>query len=420
MPSERAPLIIFTLFLLFGLAFTVLNDTYIRRSHRKIIVLIVGLCISLIAQNYLEDQIAAGPPRWLERTLVSIYGYAVRPLIIVLICPIIAPKKKSYPAWILVGINAAVHLTALFSHLCFWIDESNHWRAGPLRYCCLVVSFLLLAYLMYLTILEHRRHAFIETAIPILSIVIILLSVWLDMETPDTRQPITYLTVAMSVSTVFYYIWLHLQFVREHEEDLKARQRIRIMMSQIQPHFLYNTLSTIQVLCHSDPEKAADITGEFSAYLRQNLTSLDEPGLIPFWKELEHTKAYVKIEETRFPNVHVKYDVQDSEFNLPPLTLQPMVENAIRHGVRIRDEGIVEVITRKQDNCHELVIRDNGVGFNPAKIELIDKSHIGVRNVRNRIESMCGGTLAVDSRLDKGTTITIHIPVTEKDREAEA
>ena len=243
-----------------------------------------------------------------------------------------------------------------------------------------------------------------------LIITMILLGTWLDGQVGSSPQPVTYLTVSMVVSCMFFYIWLHMQFVREHEADLKARQRIRIAMSQIQPHFLYNTLSTIQVLCHTDPEKAADITGNFSSYLRRNLSSLDEPGLIPFEKELEHTRTYVQIEETRFPNVHVTYDVMDSDFSLPPLTLQPMVENAIRHGVRIRDEGIIEVITRKHDGFHEILIRDNGIGFDAAKIETSDKSHVGLRNVRKRIESMCAGTLTVDSRMDEGTTVTIRIP----------
>ena len=420
MAGEGTFFIAFILFLLLGLSVTILNDPYIRRRPKRSLLLIIGLCVSLIIQNYLDDALAAGPPRQLERTLVAIYGYAVRPAIIVLVCPILAPKKRFLAAWILVGINALVYMTALFSHLCFWIDEGNHWQPGPLRYCCLYVSVALLVYMFYLSVHEHRHAHITHTLIPVLTVIVILVSIWMDGQASEGRQPISYLTIAMSFCCVFYYIWLHLQFVRDHEEDLKAQQRIKIMMSQIQPHFLYNTLSTIQVLCHTDPEKAADITGNFSSYLRRNLSSLDEPGLIPFEKELEHTRTYVQIEEVRFPNIHVNYDIRDNDFSLPPLTLQPMVENAIRHGVRIRDEGIIEVATRKQDGFHEILIRDNGKGFDAAKLETADRSHVGLRNVRKRIESMCTGTLTVDSVIDKGTTVTIRIPAGAEKEEDKA
>lgn len=404
------PLISFVLFLLAGLTFTVFNDPYIRRSHRTAMLIIIALCLSLVVQNYVENWLSEGEPRITIRTLTAIFGYIVRPLIIIMFFHIVAPKKKFYIGWLLVGLNTVIHSTALFSDICFKIDSSNHYQGGPLRYTCLVVSLLLLIYLLYLTISEYIQSPKREIAIPVLIIVMIMLGTWLDGQVGIAPQPITYLTVSMAVSCTFYYIWLHMQFVREHEADLKARQRIRIAMSQIQPHFLYNTLSAIQVLCHTDPEKAADVTEHFSTYLRDNLTSMDLPGLIPFRKELEHTRTYVQIEEIRFPSIHVTYDIQDDLFQLPPLTLQPMVENAIRHGVRIREEGLVDVISRRNGDMHEIVIRDNGKGFDPIEALEDPEKHIGIRNVRDRVETMCSGTVEVDSRIDEGTTVTIRIP----------
>ena len=406
----------FILFLLAGLAFTVFSDPYIRREHRKSLLLIIGLCASLAVQNCWEYALSVGPLKQLERQLVCIYGYSVRPVIIVLIFPLIAPKtpkKRFWPAWALVGINAAVHMTALFSYICFTITEHNRYYGGPLKFFCVFTSLLLLAYLLYLIIRESRGLRPADKAMPVLSIVLILIAVWLDVQDDGNSHAITFLTVALSVSCVFYYLWLHLQFVREHEEDLKARQRIQIMTSQIQPHFLYNTLSTIQALCHTDPGRAAGITENFGAYLRQNLASLNENGLIPFQKELEHTRIYVGIEETRFPNIHVRYDIQDGDFSLPPLTLQPIVENAIRHGVRIREEGIIQIVTRRREDGHEILVRDNGVGFDVKTLENADESHIGLMNVRDRVEGMCGGTLTVDSWIGEGTSVAIFLP-TEK------
>ena len=414
MRQPGVPLIFFALFALVGLAFTVFFDPYIRRGHRRTLMLIIGLCFSLVVQNYVEDWLAAGPPRVLARTLAAIYGYCVRPVIVVLFFSIVAPQKKAAPAWALVALNAGVHLTALFSPLCFWISGDNHYHGGPLANTCLAVSALLLMYLLYLTIREHSRAPRREIAFPVLIILMIFAAIWMDSQVGAAQQPISYLTAAMALSCVFYYIWLHMQFAREHEEDLKARQRIRIMMSQIQPHFLYNTLSTIQVLCHTDPEKAAETVQQFSLYLRQNLSALGQPGLIPFWKELDHTKTYVKIEETRFQNIRVKYDIRDKEFSLPPLTLQPLVENAIRYGVRIREEGIVEITAKRTEDAHEIVVRDNGAGFDVKTLADMDETHIGIRNVRQRLESMCGGTLLIESRMGAGTAVTIRIPIREE------
>jgi len=189
-----------------------------------------------------------------------------------------------------------------------------------------------------------------------------------------------------------------------------AEQRIKIMMSQIQPHFLYNTLSTIQALCKTDPEKAFETTEKFGSYLRQNIDSLGQPKLIPVKKELDHVRIYAEIEELRFPGVKVEYETDDMDFMIPALTVQPLVENSVRHGVRKRGEGVITVRTRKTSGFHEITVHDNGIGFNVSAAENDDGTHIGLQNVRERVESMCGGTLTLESVIDEGTTVTILIP----------
>lgn len=415
MEQMSIPFDFFVLFLLTGLTFTVIYDNHIQRDTRSVMLTIICLCFALVVQNYTEDVLSAGEAKVLARTLTAIIGYTIRPLVIVMFLHIVAPEMKHRVAWALVGVNALVYITALFSRWAFWISEDNHYMGGPLRYTCLIVSGLLIFYLFWLTIHEYSKVPKHEIVIPILIIVMLGVSIWLDGQVGGTRQPVTFLTVGMTISCVFYYMWLHMQFVREHEEDLKAQQRIRIMMSQIRPHFLYNALSNIQELCHSDPQKAAGITQEFNQYLRENLDFLEMKGLIPFWKELDHTKTYAEIEESCFPNVRVEYGIRDAAFSLPPLTLQPIVENAIRHGVREQAEGIVQVMTQQKDDIHEIVIRDNGTGFNPDIAWKKESDHIGLRNVRERIETMCGGMLTVESHEGKGTTVTIRIPVRETD-----
>lgn len=397
-----------------GLLFAVRIDPYISRRHKNILLVVIGLIASLIMQNltdFLLDRNAATP---LARTIVGIYGYSVRPLILVPLIYIVAPeRKRSILAWVLIGVNFAVHMTALFSKICFTISATNHFHRGPLGYCCHVVSGMLLLKLLYLSLKRYGSDKKAAALIPVANVLVIIASFIPDSIVSFDQLPITFLTVAIVVSVLFYYIWLHLQFAREHEDALRAEQRIGIMMTQIQPHFLFNTIATFKALCKRDPEAAAEVADKFGLYLRQNLDSLGQTGLIPFSKELEHTRLYADIEMIRFENVSIEYDIEDDGFSVPPLTLQPMVENAIRHGVRIREDGRVLVRTRKHSGMHEITVRDNGVGFDVSSSDENDGGHIGVNNVRERIEGMCGGSFKIESVIGEGTEVTMLIPEKE-------
>lgn len=403
-----------TIILLALLAFIVRIDRYIRPELKKTMRIIIAVVFSLVAQNYLEYRLAEGEVRWLIRTLVSVYGYAVRPVVLILFLRIIVPQKRFGWAWALAGINLAVNATALVSRICFWIDEDNHYQGGPLSHMCLWVSALLLVCWFVMTIRVFEPYKRKETWVPLLVFLLITGAIVMDMNVGLLAQPISYLTIAVVIGCVAYYIWLHLQFVREHEDALQAEQRIQIMISQIQPHFLYNTLSTIQAMCATEPEKAPRIVEQFSRYLRQNMDSLNDVNLIPVEKEIDHARIYAEIEMAMFPNIRVDFEVMDAEFLVPALTVQPLVENAIRHGVRIREEGVVTVTTQRVSEGHEIVILDNGKGFDTSKTQT-DGGHIGIANVRERLEKLCGGTLDVESTVGEGTRAVIYIPNTVGD-----
>ena len=268
-----------------------------------------------------------------------------------------------------------------------------------------------MVYLFIQSIRNYRESKKLEKWIPLIVTAMIVVSVALDFRVhSEVDQSISFLTYAIVAGSVFYYIWLHLQFVREHERDLMASQRIQIMMTQIQPHFLFNALNTIRALYAKDPPLADQTLENFSVYLRQNLDSLSHTDLIPIAKELEHTRLYAEIEMLRFPNVRMEYQIEDGYFEIPPLTIQPLVENAIRHGVRSRKEGRVTVSVAREGGMHRITIEDNGVGFDPGQEQLSDESHIGIRNVKNRVEQMCGGTMILKSEIGKGTSVTLLIP----------
>lgn len=187
-----------------------------------------------------------------------------------------------------------------------------------------------------------------------------------------------------------------------------ATQRASIMVLEMRPHFIYNTLTSIYYLCDQDPQKAKQVTLDFTTYLRKNLAAISREGLIPFVKELEHTKAYLSVEQAQFEDsLVVSFDTPHTAFRLPPLTLQPIVENAVKHGLTKGNDAIhVSVIAKKVDGGSEILVEDDGPGYQPSE----DTPHIALNNIKERLQMMCGGSLTISSREGGGTSVKIDIP----------
>lgn len=197
------------------------------------------------------------------------------------------------------------------------------------------------------------------------------------------------------------------------EAELRESQ-MSIMLSQIQPHFLYNALNTIQYLCRTDPETAADAVGDFAAYLRGNMDSLKQMRPIPFELVLNHLEHYLAIERLRFPDVSITYDLKETNFRLPVLSVQALVENAIRYGVgKKAGGGSIVISTWKDDAGYHVSIVDDGVGFDTSAPLDGSRSHIGIENTRERLATMCGGILEIDSEPGVGTSAVITVPLEE-------
>lgn len=198
---------------------------------------------------------------------------------------------------------------------------------------------------------------------------------------------------------------------KELENEL-MQNRISMMISQIQPHFLYNALGTIRALCTKDPEEARNAMDYFAKYLRANMESIDRKECIPFTKELEHVKSYVYIEQLRFGDLlKVNYEIEATDFDIPAMTVQTLTENAIKHGLLSKQEGgTVTIRTKETANCYEVQIEDDGVGFDATKKLDDSRTHVGIENSRERLAKMCGGVLAIGSKVGVGTVITITIP----------
>ncbi len=206
----------------------------------------------------------------------------------------------------------------------------------------------------------------------------------------------------------------NLKLDRQLQEQAQQmlQSRIAILLSQIQPHFLYNTLSVICGLCDENPKEAQKVTAEFADYLRHNLDTLSQRTLVSFENELKHTRVYLNIEKKRFENnLHVAYDIEVEDFRIPSLTVQPLVENAVKHGVlKRKNGGVVSIVTRELENFYQIIVVDDGVGFDSADFLEEPGMHTGIKNVRSRLRAMCKGTLEIESEVGKGTKAVILIP----------
>ncbi len=226
-------------------------------------------------------------------------------------------------------------------------------------------------------------------------------------------QKVVIITLIPMMTQIMYFIKLGSDTAkRAHQlENELAQEQISIMLSQIQPHFLFNTLAAIKGLCRSDALLAENALVEFSNYLRGNLDSLRVKKPIPFEKEMDHVRIYLSLEQKRFKErLQVEFDIQTKDFLIPCLTLQPIVENAVRYGVTKRDMGgTVTIRTEESDSEFIIFVIDDGVGFNIDKPKQDGRSHIGIENVQKRL-SLCEGKLDINSIVGVGTTARIIIP----------
>ena len=229
-----------------------------------------------------------------------------------------------------------------------------------------------------------------------------------------------YLKIGLAITIIYQIIHFALDYRQQYKEAIHYQQvqrelyeaKVNVMVSQIRPHFMYNALSSIAILCKLDPDTAYDATVTFSDYLRGNMDSLKQTAPVAFEQELEHLKKYLYIEKMRFDDkLNIEYDIQDTDFELPLLSIQPLVENAVKHGVGMKDDGgTVKIISRKTDAGHEVIIEDDGVGFDVGEVKNDARSHIGMENTKKRLHDMCNGEVIIESEIGKGTIARVIIP----------
>lgn len=207
--------------------------------------------------------------------------------------------------------------------------------------------------------------------------------------------------------------------VKNQQKLAEAKDaEIAFLRSQIQPHFLYNALNSIAALCMVDPRQAELLTLDLSRYLRSGLNFKQMDTFTTLESELELTKAYLNIEKVRFGDrLQIEYDIDaDPESRIPPLILQPLVENAIRHGLMSSVRGgTVRISIREAEDGLRFAVEDNGCGMSETmRLDVLkpdpERKGIGLRNIARRLKLIYNASLRIESEVGIGTKVEFEIP----------
>ena len=386
---------------------------------KQILVFFFPILIAYIASDIVE-QISfyfLGEDFWiLTKTGIFLESFFSSLLVLLLTVQILhyagEPVKKNLVfrlEAIILGIYLALLIVTQFTDKIYTVTEENVYSRGPLYFLLLIPPALMtIINIIYIilkrdTLSRSQIKAFLLfLLIPFGCILIQMFSYGLLM-----------IVIGTSVASLFMFGYLMTDVaaeqIRQKEENAILKTETAVL--QMRPHFIYNTMTSIYYLCEQDPLKAQKVTLDFTTYLRKNFNAIATQDMIPFDEELIHTKAYLAVEQVRFEDtLIVSFNTPHTEFCLPPLTLQPIVENSVKYGVD-PEESVplnITITTRKTEDGSIITIEDTGPGIDDAGNN--DQPHTAIRNIRKRLELMCHGTLTIQNRHSGGTEAIIFIP----------
>ena len=309
----------------------------------------------------------------------------------------------------LYGFLFIMMIIAQFTTFLYYITPDNQFFRGEwhflLMFPMLAITFLNLAGVI------RRREKLPPKYFVAFLINLIPLSIAVSAHTFFFVPTVGYTSIAISTVSMFaVIIYDQIEQYLKHQREI-AHQRANIMVLQMRPHFIYNAMMSIYYLCAQNPKKAQQVTLDFTTYLRKNFTAIANEDTIPFADELEHTRAYLAVEQVQFEDsLCVEYDTPHTQFRLPPLTLQPIVENAVKHGFDPEKAPLhIFIKTRETANGNEIIVEDDGSGFDISVLDNTEQ-HTALANINQRLEMMCGGKIKIRPREGGGTVVTVIIP----------
>ena len=415
-----------TLMLLAGLTVILIANRKTKIQGTQLVWIIMELVFVLTSCEYLEYWCDTyNKPLWIlyfKTTLI----YLIYPFIVLLELYLVAPIKRK----LLTAIPYAAYAVVVLLNMCgfnlIYRFRSNHsFVAEKLYFLPVTITFL------YLLMLMIRSPEFIKRGNRSKGMIVIFMvcSVMLTSALEINKIVIGYLDEIIALEMLLYYFYLsaiHYNKVREelHQQELeveKVRTKLannelelehsknEMLLAQIQPHFINNSLMALRSRCFDYPEIYESITN-FSRYLRSHFEALGDKRLIVFEQEMCNIEAYLALEQENFgERLTVEYDIDCDDFLIPVLSVQPLVENAVRHGVATYEKGgMVYINAHRSDGNVIIEVIDEGSGRNNMTEQQKKRKGIGIENVRARLHSMSNGKLEIISG-EHGTTARITI-----------
>lgn len=402
-----------TLMLLAGLIVILVANRRTKIEGVQYAWTITGLVFVLTICEYLEVWCDTyHKPVWILY-LKAALSYTIHPLLILLELYLVAPIKRKLLLFLPYLADVILVITDLFgTNLIYGYGDAHNFVGGKLHFfLALILCFYILLLMKYsLGFLHNKEYS--KAMIVIFMALSTIITVYLEFD----GIIVGHTTEIAALEMLVYYFYLaaiHHSEVQErlHKKELELeKSKQTLLMAQIKPHFINNAMVAVQELCYDDPEKAARLIRHFSRYLRNNIHAIDSEAAIRFEQELDAVREYLAIEYAdSSKKFQVEYDLQKTDFWIPPLTVEPLVENAVKHGIDKYSDQSRIVIAAYETETHDCVeVRDNGKGFD-VHAETLGKDGIGLQNAISRLKMMCGGDMMIE-RTDGWTVITIKLP----------
>ncbi len=388
----------------------------IKIGSKLLIYVVAVLTLILSICEYVGSEYAARVRYPFLLYLNAAFIYMVYPLIALLILYLTQARRRLFLAIPLV-LNALLAIIDLSekTNLIYGYGESKQFISGPLHWVPFFVEGI------YIVLLANSSIKAIKGGDKAYGLIVAFMAfscVSTIVMVPNNLISNQSVPTVVAIEILVYYFYLSAIEYRRVREALSAeklaveRSKNNLLMAQIRPHFINSNLAVIRSLCYEDGEKAVEMIDHFSAYLRENIKQVDDRKLVPFEKEMESIDNYLYLEMQRFQDrIQVVKELQVVDFDVPPLAVETIVENSIRHGISMTGrKGTVIIRTEEKDGYITIMVKDDGMGFDVASANFDGSTHVGVKNVMDRFHSLLSGNVIVESTVGEGTTVTIRFP----------
>ena len=350
------------------------------------------------------------------------FGFLTMPLVAEYITHIIKKRRGieglywKYIEWALFIIGTVLLTVNIFHEFIYTFDAENTYYRLPFGVLPGVIAFVGIV-ITFGVALENLRYLYPSEKVATI-IFLVLPFVAVVMQSFHYGISFTNLSLVLSAMTLFIsYEVNNVRYYAEKEKRL-SEERICLFNQQIQPHYIFNSLAVIKHLCRKDPDEACHAIDEFSGYLRESTDFMNGADLVPIEREIELVNHYLYMQQKQYGDqITFECDAEDTDYTIPPFTIQVAVENALKHGLRsqVMQGGLLRVKTYLEGNYHIITIEDNGVGFDTDILKNdFQTEHVGIKNTKERLRLLCGGTMNIKSEIKKGTKVTISIPKEKK------